>query len=213
MTVIEVHPADQKKETLTVSLVSAGIILLAALLIFIRGIESPSSLKLKKHQRNASEVLNKVEWKKYSDLYTEGVNEIMNSFEQGLAQSGSFNWPTIKELASDIIPPFEKVSLQSNRGNYSWQLQTMDTKHFIRALYKGRSSTPDKYGSFILMIEFYKNMDGTLAVPPGKEKPYTIWYRQGKLNLPPDISEGTLIKSDWVELINQTGKKERKKGN
>jgi hypothetical protein len=205
MITLEVRPENKSREVLAVSLVSLAIILIAAALIFLRKIDNDQPGSLRSHQRDASEVLNGVEWQKYSDLYTEGVGEIINTFQEQVSSRGTWSWPTIRELEQKMVPPFEQISLQSSEGKYTWRQRSQETKYHIRGIYQGRSETPEEYGSFIVLIEFYITMEGVLSVPPESDNPYSIWYKDGKFTLPAEVSEGTLINDGWNELVNITG--------
>ncbi|ERP32040.1 DUF6162 family protein [Chitinivibrio alkaliphilus] len=205
----EVKPANDSKEVLAISLISVGIIVIAALLIILRNIERERPQTLRSHQQNASEVLNDTEWKKYSDLYTEGATEVLNIFQDEMSTRGTARWPTIRELEQRLVAPFERVSLRAGEGEYSWRLRTRESKFHVQGTYIGRSAKPKEYGSFLLKIQFTKSMEGILSVSPEQESPYSIWFKRGEFTLPSEVTEGALIDAGWRELINMTGQSRR----
>lgn len=199
-----VPPLRQRGELLFLLIVTLSILLIATLLLALSGKKSTVK-KLKSYQINAIEKLGPNDRKLFTELYSQAA-EI-----ERLHFTGGEQWPDIKLLEDELIPPFSQDALWSNKIKHTWTLFPNDRDDVHFGAYLGKSGNPTTASSFILVFEHFHTMDGAYYIGINKEKAFSIWVKPGEVSIPSDFSQGALISSGWYQAVAYTGSDELKK--
>ena len=211
MAKVIIAPQRKRTEILFVAISTVLILSIASLLIFIRKQGNFTVQKLKSYQISGVTDLQGDNQGIYTDLFTAAQD--VEYYHQ--SNGDGENWPSVKTLEGEQLPPFVKDALWEQRGRITWKkYQTGTQDQSVNSIaYVGKSNDYKKVGSFILLMEHYHAPDGTYYLMAGRTRSYSIWFRANNFDLPPIISEGTLISNGWKEVVSITGKDKRKQLN
>ncbi len=206
-----VQPANQKQENRAVLIATVVIVLVAVLLIALRSVEKGPVLKLKYYQLNAVEALNDAELKIFRDLYTSARVEIYNRIKAD-KDGATPIFPELAVLSRENIAPFVGGRLYKRYGAHEWGEVNLTNKKVFSFAYVGMSGLPAIAGSFLFTATGNYQMDGSLDMVGFKkgEKLGRIWYKPGSAEKPSGLSTAALLKEGWKEVVNLTGKQQRK---
>ncbi len=209
MSVVTVSPLRQRGEILFMIISTVVILLVATLLIFIKNSSADAPKRLKSYQISGITNLSGANQSIFTDLYTAALDVEYSH------QSNKETWPEVTALEKDFISPFVQNALWESRGRLTWRAQPTgnEDESVHEKAYVGKSNNLSQAGSFLLLFEHYHSSDGTYYLAGGRERAYSIWFRDNKFDLPGTITEGTLIQNGWKEVVSFTGKDQRKKLN
>jgi len=209
MGTVTVSPLRQRGEILFVTLSTVVILLVAAGLVSLSKGKKDESKHLKRYQISGISDLTGNNQGLFTDLYTAAL-EI-----EYFHQTNHPAWPSITQLAGENISPFLNDEMWQLRGRLDWREQPTGTNaaSVDMKAYVGKSANLSEAGSFLILFEHYHSSDGTYYLAGGKERSYSIWFRNDKFDLPATITEGTLVQNGWKEVVSYTGKDQRKELN
>jgi hypothetical protein len=150
-----VKPASARQETLSVAVACLLIILVAGLLISVRG-RVEATQELAEYQISAYDGLNPTEQGIYNDL-------LAASLDIDLYHADTLRWPSVLQLQGQYIAPFVKDLSWQQRGALEWQqdIPNIELQHTVA--YYALSKKPDVTGSFLLWMTHKHNMSGPMA--------------------------------------------------
>ncbi len=209
MAAVTVSPLRQRGEILFLAVSTAVILLVAAGMIALKKGKTEGAKHLKGYQISGISDLTGNNQGIFTDLYTAALDI------EYYHQTNHPAWPAVTQLMGDKIAPFLKDELWQSRGRLDWREQPTGTDAALvnTKAYVGKSTNSADAGSFLVLFEHYHSSDGTYYLAGGKERSYTIWFKNNTFDLPATITEGTLVQNGWKEVVSYTGKDQRKELN
>lgn len=187
MNVYKVKSASSKMETIYLILAFAVILVVSGSLLKLR--QRPIYFqKINNNEISSYKEFNSIELGIYS--------EILNSFVDIEAiYSEIHEYPDIKTLQEEDIPPFAKDEMWENRGSIEWNLVYHDNE----PIYIGKSGDNNITGSFIVAINTH-DIDKSL-----------VYYTKKEINTSLIKNRFDNIRNDFKLVVSYTGDDERKK--
>ena len=150
-----VRPATARGETLIVGGACIFVLLVAALLIGVRG-RVEATQELADYQVSAYDGLNATEQGVYNDL-------LAASLDIDMYHADTLRWPSVLQLQGQYIAPFVKDLSWQQRGGLEWSQDIPDIEQQHTVAYYALSQRTDLTGSFLLWMTHKHNMSGPNA--------------------------------------------------
>jgi len=117
-------------------------------------------------------------------------------------------WPTVDELASDLIPPFVQDAAWEKNGSLGWTRTIISTQDKHIALYVGHPREVSKSGSFMLvMLHDHVKKEGNAGA--ASHAPYEVWiHTSPAAETPTMVTDQALINKGWREVVARRGEEE-----
>ena len=167
-----VKPACTKYESFYICLAMLTVISLSGMSILHRGIADKEKVLLD-YQLSGYGDLNNLEQGIFNDLYSAAL-EIDAYHDENEGE-----WPSIRELEGQFIPPFVHDQVWKKRGELIWTQKTFNKKYLHLAAYMGKTSNFEKAGSFLLIMSHKHGVEGEELIEAPvfhEEQPFKIWH-------------------------------------
>lgn len=185
-----VRPAGAGHETLWVLLTAAVVLVLAAVVVGVRG-QPQAAAALAPHQIDARTQLNAVEQGVHGDLLV-AAEEI-----EALAE-GARALPAVDALRDMDLPPFAAGVTATTRGGHSWKAVTQGPF----AAYIGRTAAPDVAASFLLRLPAAPAQASPSADHDHADDAVQVWVqREGPQAWPAPLDDAALTRQGWRQVV------------
>ena len=185
-----VRPAGAGHETLWVLLTAAVVLVLAAIVVGVRG-QPQAAAALAPHQIDARTQLNAVEQGVHGDLLV-AAEEI-----EALAEAARA-LPAVDALRDMDLPPFAAGVTATTRGGHSWKAVTQGPF----AAYIGRTAAPDVAASFLLRLPAAPAQASPSAGHDHADDAVQVWVqREGPQTWPAPLDDAALTRQGWRQVV------------
>ena len=192
-----VRPAGAGHETLWVLLTAAVVLVLAAIVVGVRGQPqaaaalAPPMPWTPAPGGDARTQLNAVEQGVHGDLLV-AAEEI-----EALAE-GARALPAVEALRDMDLPPFADGVTASTRGGHSWKAVTQGPF----AAYIGRTAAPDVAASFLLRLPAAPAQASPSADHDHADDAVQVWVqREGPQAWPAPLDDAALTRQGWRQVV------------
>ncbi len=120
-------------------------------------------------------------------------------------------WPTVDQLAGELIPPFVHDAAWEKNGALGWTRSIISTQDKHIALYVGHPRDGAKSGSFLLiMLHDHVKKEGNAGA--AVHAPYEVWIHASPIaDIPTMVTDQALISKRWREVVARKGEDETRR--
>lgn len=120
-------------------------------------------------------------------------------------------WPTVDQLAKELIPPFVHDAAWEKNGAPGWVRNIISTQDKDIALYVGHPRDGTKSGSFMLvMLHDLVKKEGNAGA--AVHAPYEVWIHASPVaDVPTMVTDQALINKRWREVVARKGEDETRR--